>query len=117
MSSYFLNFTTFDVQLWPPPRRTDPKLFAGYTLNPTLFVPLLLLYHSILSVVLQTGNPQDYQGRRDTLWYRFCLGHMLVLECFCIQFLFAYQKQCSLSDNIGLCLYAIAATLVQVAIS
>lgn len=53
MSSYFVNFTTFDIQFWPPPPKIDPKVFTEYTLNPSLFVPLLLVYHTFTSIVLQ----------------------------------------------------------------
>lgn len=59
MSSYFLNFTTIDIQLWPPPSRIDPKFFADYALNPSLLVPLLLVYHIVTSIVLQAPNFRD----------------------------------------------------------
>ena len=59
MSSYFLNFTTFDIQLWPPPLKIDPKVFADNTLNPSLLVPLLLVYHTLTSIVLQAQNFRD----------------------------------------------------------
>ena len=90
MSNYFLNFTLFDVQLWTPPPKTNPKDFAKHTLNPSLWVPLLLLYHSFTSIVLQAPNFHDYRGRRDTVFYQFCLGHLLVVELFMIHFLFVY---------------------------
>lgn len=116
MSKYFLNFTSFDVQLWPPPPKADPKLFSEHLLNPALWVPLLLLYHSITSIALRTANFRDYRGRRDTVWYEFCLGHMLVLELFMIHFLYIFQKHCSLSDNISLLLYALVGCFVHVII-
>lgn len=113
MSSYFFNLTNFDIQLWPPPSKTDPKAFADQALNPYLFLPLLLIYHALTSIVLQTPNPQDYQGRRDTVWYRFCLFHLFVLECFMIHFLLIYQKHCSLSENVALLLYTVIATVIH----
>ena len=115
MSTNFLNFTAFDIQVWPPPSKTDPKVYAEHTLNPSLWVPLLLLYHSFTSIILQAPNFRDYRGRRDTVWYQFCLGHLLVLELFMIYFLFVYQKHCSLSENIGLLLYAVFGNLVHAA--
>ena len=59
MSSYFVNFTTFDIQIWPPPPKIDPSIFTDYALNPSLLVPLLLLYHTVTSIVLQTRNYRD----------------------------------------------------------
>ena len=90
-------------------------MFAEHTLNPTLWVPLLLLYHSVTFIVLRTANFRDYRGRRDTLWYEFCLGHLLVLELLMIHFVYVYQKYCSLSDNIALLLYALIGSLVHLA--
>ena len=114
MSKYFLNFTSFDIQLWPPPPKADPRLFSEYLLNPTLWVPLRLLYHSITSIALRPANFRDYRGRRDTVWYELCLGHMLVLELFMIHFLYIFQKHCSLSDNISLLLYALVGCFVHI---
>lgn len=106
MNSYIFNFTSFDIQLWPPPLKTSPEVFADLTLNPLLIVPLLLVYHALTSIILQSPDFRDYRGRRDTIWYQLCLGHMFVLECFMIHFLLIYQKHCSLSENIALLLYA-----------
>ncbi len=109
----FLNFTNFDVQIWPPPLKTDPTVFADYALNPSLFASLLLIYHATTSVALQIRNIRDYQGRRDTVWYRFCLSHLFVIECFVLHVLLIYQKHCSLSDNIALVIYISCGLLVQ----
>ena len=113
MNPLFLNFTTFDVQLWPPPAKLDQTFFADYALNPSLFASLLLVYHAVLSIVLQSRNIRDYQGRRDTVRYRVCLGHLFVIECFVLHVLFIYQTHCSLSDNIALILYASCGLWVQ----
>lgn len=113
MSSSFFNFTSFDVQLWPPPPKTDPEVFTGLTLNPSLIVPLLLVYHALTSIVLQNPDFRDYRGRRDTIWYQLCLGHMFMLECFMIHFLLIYQKHCSLSENIALLLYGLLGAVVH----
>lgn len=59
MTSYSVNLTTFDIQLWPPPPRADPKVFTDYALNPSLLVPLLLVYHTFTSIVLQVQNFRD----------------------------------------------------------
>ena len=113
MRSYTLNFTSFDLQLWPPPAKIDSTTFSDNAFNPSLFASLLLIYHAILLVIIQTSNIRDYQGRRDTVWYRLCLGHLLVIECFMIYVVIAYQKHCSLSDNISLTLYATCGIVVQ----
>ncbi len=113
MSSYFLNFTSFDVQLWPPPLKPDPSVYVNRILTPTLFLPLLLGYHAIVSIALQTRNFRNYEGRRDTLWYRICACHLFVLECFVLHFAIVYQKHCSLSVNIALILYTICGVLVH----
>lgn len=113
MNLYIFNFTTFDVQLWPPPLKTDPKVYADHTLSPAVFLPLLLVYHAIVSIALQTRNFRDYEGRRDTIWYRICLWHLFVLECFLIHFAIIYQKHSSLSDNIALILYTTCGVLVH----
>ncbi len=113
MGSYVLNFTTFDIQLWPPPLKTDPGIYADHTLSPSLFLPLLLVYHAIVSIALQTRNFRNYDGRRDTVWYRLCLCHLFVLECFLIHFAIVYQRHCSLSDNIALILYTTCGVLVN----
>lgn len=112
-SSYVLNFTTFDVQLWPPPPKTDPGVYAAHILSPLSFLPLLLIYHAIISIALQTRNLRNYEGRRDTWWFSICLCHLFVLECFMIHFVFIYQKHCSLSENISLVLCTICGCLVN----
>ena len=112
--TYFVNFTTFDIQLWPPPPKIDPKVFAEYALNPSLLVPLLLVYFTFTSIVLQAQTFRDYPGRRDSVWYQLCLGHMFVLELFIIRLLVAYQKHCSLSENIHLFVFAIVSSLVNI---
>lgn len=113
MSSYFLNFTTFDFQLWPPPPKIEPQVFADYALNPSVLVPLLLVYHTFTSIVLQAQNFRDYPGRRDSVWYQVCIGHMLVLELFMIRLLLIYQKHCSLSENIHLLVFVAISSLVN----
>lgn len=53
-------------------------------------------------------------GRRDSVWYQVCLGHMFVLELFMIRLLLIYQTHCSLSDNIHLLVFALISSLVNV---
>ena len=94
--------------------KIDPKVFAEYALNPSLLVPLLLVYFTFTSIVLQAQTFRDYPGRRDSVWYQLCLGHMFVLELFIIRLLVAYQKHCSLSENIHLFVFAIVSSLVNI---
>lgn len=113
MTPSFLNYTAFDIQLWPPPPKTDSQVFADLTLNPLLLLPLLFIYHSLTSVALQTQNFRDYPGRRDTFWFQFCLGHMFVLELFMIRILYVYEKSCPLSEIIHLLVFTIFSSLVN----
>lgn len=52
-------------------------------------------------------------GRRDSVWYLVCFGHMFVLELFMIRLLLIYQKHCSLSENIHLLVFAAVSSLVN----
>ena len=113
MNTQFLNFTTFDLQLWPPPSKIESRLSTNYSLKPSLFAPLLLVYHAVVCIALQIRTIRDFEGRRDTVWYRFCLGHLFFIECFMLYVIFIYQKHCSLSDHIGLVLYASCGFVIQ----
>ena len=52
-------------------------------------------------------------GRRDSVWYQVCFGHMFVLELFMIRLLLIYQRHCSLSDNIHLLVFVLVGSLVN----
>ena len=53
MRTHLLNFTTFDLQLWPPPLKIGAKALIDNPLNPSLCALLLLTYHAILSIALR----------------------------------------------------------------
>ena len=52
-------------------------------------------------------------GRRDSIWYQICFGHIFVLELFMIRLLLVYQKHCSLSENIHLLIFAVVSSVVN----
>ena len=57
MRTHILNFTTFDLQLWPPPLKIGAKAPIDYPLNPSLCALLLLIYHAIVSIALRESMP------------------------------------------------------------
>lgn len=114
MNALCLNFTAFDVQLWPP-IYDRPAERLEHVLDPTLVVPILVFYHAVTSIALQAPNVRDYQGRHDTHWFGLYLYHHLILGCFIIHLAIVHRSDYTLLDNLGFMVFTAISTLLAFA--
>ena len=86
--------------------------FRPFTYYPVLSRETWIGVRTFVVLIRKWCSP----GRRDSVWYQVCLGHMFVLEIFMIRLLLVYQKHCSLSENIHLLVFSLVSTLVNIVI-
>ena len=112
MTAHFLNFTLFDVQLWPPvfPAENPPTRAGILT---ALWIYLCL---SCALLGLQESNLNHYP-RPDptTIWYIFVLSHIGIVSCTSLYFLcqeYADYIRAGQWNVVILVLFSVATALV-----
>lgn len=111
MNAQVLNFTAFDVQLWPP-KYDRPVNRVEHVLDPTLVLPILIVYHALTCIALSSSNLHDYQGRRDTHWFGSYLYHHLILGLFMIHLAIVHRSDYPLVDNLSVLVFTFISALL-----
>lgn len=106
MATYFLNFTTFDLQIFPFKYENRPANPRDHILDPKLFLPLLIIYHALSCIALKAPNLRDYPARRDTWFYSFYVLHFLILAVFMGYLAVIHRTDYAFADNLGLLVLA-----------